>query len=41
MTDIAGLLRDRFDESTLISQVTRKEVEALTQAGVIAGGNDS
>ena len=38
MTDIAGLLRDRFDESTLISQVTRKEVEALTQAGVIAGG---
>jgi|GEM_PF-3421141 len=38
MTDIAGLLRDRFDESTLISQVTRKEVEALTQAGAIAGG---
>ena len=38
MTDIAGLLRDRFDESTLISQVTLKEVEALTQAGIIAGG---
>lgn len=38
MTDIAGLLRDRFDESTLISAVEIDEVTELVAQGVIAGG---
>lgn len=38
MTDIAGLLRDRHDESTLISDVCIDEVQTLTEQGVIAGG---
>ncbi|QIM62252.1 acetylglutamate kinase [Pasteurellaceae bacterium Orientalotternb1] len=38
MTDIAGLLRDRFDESTLISAVEIDEVAELVAQGVIAGG---
>ncbi len=38
MTDIAGLLRDRHDESTLISNVSLNEVDALIAQGVIAGG---
>lgn len=38
MTDIAGLLRDRFDESTLIPEVALSEVQPLIDAGVIAGG---
>lgn len=38
MTDIAGLLRDRFDESTLISSVEISEVEKLVADGIIAGG---
>ena len=38
MTDIAGLLRDRFDESTLIPQVEVSEVQELINQGIIAGG---
>lgn len=38
MTDIAGLLRDRFDESTLIPEVEVGEVQGLIDAGIIAGG---
>lgn len=38
MTDIAGLLRDRFDESTLISAVEVSEVQDLITQGIIAGG---
>ena len=38
MTDIAGLLRDRFDESTLIPEVAVSEVQGLIEQGIIAGG---
>lgn len=38
MTDIAGLLRDRFDESTLIPEVEVGEVQGLIDQGIIAGG---
>lgn len=38
MTDIAGLLRNRFDESTLISEVAVREVQGLIEQGIIAGG---
>ena len=38
MTDIAGLLRDRFDESTLIAEVAVSEVQGLIEQGIIAGG---
>ena len=38
MTDIAGILRDKDDPSTLISQVTAEEIEALKKEGVITGG---
>ncbi|MDG4951827.1 acetylglutamate kinase [Actinobacillus equuli] len=38
MTDIAGLLRDRFDESTLIPEVEVSEVQDLIDQGIIAGG---
>ena len=38
LTDIRGLLRDRGDESTLISQVRSQEVPALIRDGVISGG---
>lgn len=38
MTDVAGLLRDKTDESTLIPEVEIGEVEALVSAGVLAGG---
>ncbi|WP_150539199.1 acetylglutamate kinase [Actinobacillus vicugnae] len=38
MTDIAGLLRDRFDESTLIPEVEVGEVQDLIAQGIIAGG---
>lgn len=38
MTDIAGLLRDRFDESTLIPEVEVSEVKTLIEQGIIAGG---
>ncbi len=38
MTDIAGILRDKDDPSTLISSVTIKEATQLFQQGVISGG---
>ena len=38
MTDIAGILRDKDDPSTLISNVTLSEAEKLYDEGVISGG---
>lgn len=38
LTDVRGLLRDRADESTLISQVRISEVSSLIGEGVISGG---
>ena len=38
MTDIAGILRDKDDPSTLIPQVTIAEAEKLKEEGVISGG---
>ncbi len=38
MTDIAGLLRDRNDPSTLIPHVTVSEAKKLQEEGVISGG---
>jgi len=38
LTDIRGLLRDRNDESTLISQARLSEVPLLVKEGVISGG---
>ena len=38
MTDIAGILRDKDDPSTLIPALTVKEAKKLFDEGVIAGG---
>ena len=38
MTDIAGLLRDKDEPSTLIPHVTISEAEALRAEGIISGG---
>ncbi|MDH2925170.1 N-acetylglutamate kinase [Nicoletella semolina] len=38
MTDIAGLLRDSIDESTLISSVNIEDVSTLITEGIISGG---
>ncbi|MCI8715729.1 MAG: acetylglutamate kinase [Oscillospiraceae bacterium] len=38
LTDIRGLLRDKNDEDTLISQVRVHEVPDLVQQGIISGG---
>ena len=38
MTDIDGILRDRNDPSSLISEMTVEEVAKLTDSGVISGG---
>ena len=38
MTDVAGLLRDKDDESTLIHRVYISDVPALIAEGVISGG---
>ena len=38
MTDIAGILRDRDDLSTLIPEITVEEAGALYREGVISGG---
>ena len=38
MTDIAGILKDKDDPSTLIPHVTIEEAEALKKEGVISGG---
>ena len=38
MTDIAGILRDKDDPSTLISEITIEEAGKLYKEGVISGG---
>ncbi|MBQ9964642.1 MAG: acetylglutamate kinase [Clostridia bacterium] len=38
MTDIAGVLRDKDDPSTLIPEITVQEAKALYDEGVISGG---
>ena len=38
MTDIAGILRDPKDPSTLIPEITVSEAQALKASGVITGG---
>ena len=38
MTDIAGILRDKDDPSTLIPHITIEEAEKLYEEGVISGG---
>ena len=38
MTDIAGILRDKDDPTTLIPQLTISEAKALYEEGVISGG---
>ena len=38
MTDIAGLLRDKDDPSTLIPSVSVSEVQSLKREGIISGG---
>jgi len=38
MTDIAGILRDKDDPSTLISEITIEDADKLYAEGVISGG---
>ncbi|MBR6736864.1 MAG: acetylglutamate kinase [Clostridia bacterium] len=38
MTDIAGILKDKDDPSTLIPHVTVKEAEELKKQGIVSGG---
>ena len=38
MTDIRGLLRDKNDDSTLISEVQVSDAPRLIKEGVISGG---
>ena len=38
MTDIAGILRDKDDPASLISEITVDEAAALREKGVISGG---
>ncbi|MBP5610959.1 MAG: acetylglutamate kinase [Clostridia bacterium] len=38
MTDIAGILRDKDDPASLISEITVDEAAALREQGVISGG---
>ena len=38
MTDIAGVLRDKDDPSTLIPEITLSEAARLYEEGVISGG---
>jgi len=38
MTDIAGILRDKDDENTLIREITVTEAEELKKEGIISGG---
>ena len=38
MTDVAGLLRDKEDESSLLSEVEIGEVDSLISTGIIEGG---
>ena len=38
MTDIAGILRDKDDPSTLIPEMTLTQARALRESGIISGG---
>ena len=38
MTDVAGILRDKNDPSTLITEITIDEAEELSKEGIISGG---
>lgn len=38
MTNISGILKDKDDPSSLISTLTTKQAEELTEQGIIAGG---
>lgn len=38
LTDVDGLLQDRYDPSTLIAQLSSKNVDQLIEEGIIAGG---
>ncbi len=38
MTDIAGVLKDRNDPSTLIQEISQDDLPALYESGVISGG---
>ena len=38
MTDIAGVLKDRNDPSTLIPEITIEQAEALKADGIVSGG---
>ncbi len=38
MTDVAGILKDKDDPSTLISEVTVEEAKHLREQGIVAGG---
>lgn len=38
MTDIAGILRDKDDPSTLIPELSRSDLPALRESGIISGG---
>lgn len=38
MTDIAGILKDKDDPSTLIADVTIDEAEQLKESGIVSGG---
>ena len=38
MTNISGILKDKDDPSSLISKITTKEAQQLTEQGIIAGG---
>ena len=38
MTDIAGVLRDKDDPSTLIADITIDEAHKLREEGIISGG---
>ena len=38
MTDVAGILKDKNDPSTLITDITIEEAEELSKEGIISGG---
>jgi acetylglutamate kinase len=38
MTDIAGVLKDKNDPSTLIPEITLQELPSLYESGIISGG---
>ena len=38
MTDIAGILRNKDDSSSLIPEITVSEARALYESGVVSGG---